>query len=102
VLGHADRANEVLGKDPGLLLPGAAKYAHLPGGHQEGWSDAFRNVIKDGYEWIRSGAVLAQKPPTVCTFDEARRVLCVIEAMLKSHAAGGVWTEVASIDRLEE
>ena len=95
LLGHADKANEVLAKDPGLLLAGAAKYAHLPGGHQEGWSDAFRNVIRDGYRWIQSGAKHAEKPPTVCTFDDARRVLCVIEAMLRSDAAGGVWTEVA-------
>ncbi len=101
LVGHADRANEVLVKDPGLVLPGAAKYAHLPGGHQEGWSDAFRNVIRDGYEWIRGGVVPAEKPPTVCTFEDARRVLCVIEAMLKSHASGGVWTDVAYEDGLK-
>ena len=94
-LGRANRANELLPRDPSLLLPAAAKYTNLPGGHQEGWADGFRNVIADAYAWIRSDAQLSAKPAAVCTFDDARRVLCLIEAMLRSHADGGVWTEVS-------
>ncbi len=93
-LGRHNAPNQTLVKDPALLLPGAARYAHLPGGHQEGWADAFRNVLADAYGWIRAGAQAADKPASVCSFDGARRVLCVIEAMLKSHADGGVWTKV--------
>ena len=37
-IGRRDAANCVLAKDPSLLAPGARDYAHLPGGHQEGWS----------------------------------------------------------------
>ena len=48
-IGRHDRANQILAKDPALLKPEARRYAHLPGGHQEAWTDAFRNVIADIY-----------------------------------------------------
>ena len=48
-IGRRETANVVLAKDPSLLSPGAARYARLPGGHQEGWADAFRNVFDDIY-----------------------------------------------------
>ncbi len=92
-LGYHDRANAVLAKDPGLLTPEARAYAHLPGGHQEGWADAFRNVIADIYAWIAAG-VSTRPSPTVCTFAEASHTVALIEAMLGSAAAGGVWQTV--------
>jgi predicted dehydrogenase len=93
-IGRHDRPNGVMAKDPGLLSDAARHYAHLPGGHQEAWADAFLNVIRDAYEWIRADATLEEKPATVATFDDGYRVSCVIDAMLRSHAAGGVWTNV--------
>ncbi|MBT2744922.1 MULTISPECIES: Gfo/Idh/MocA family oxidoreductase [unclassified Lysobacter] len=96
-IGHRDRANELLQKDPGLLLPEARPYARLPGGHQESWSDAFCNLMRDIYAsiagWPDTGAAL---PPTVATFHDALRVQCTIDAMLDSAARGGVWTSVAA------
>jgi uncharacterized protein with LGFP repeats len=65
----------------------------LPAGHQEGWADAFANVIGDIYTVIRSGGAVS-RPATLCTFADATRTACVLEAMLKSAAAGGVWTDV--------
>jgi predicted dehydrogenase len=91
-IGRHDQPNSIMGKDPSLMLPGAMEYAHLPAGHQEGWTDAFRNVIADVYEWVRTG----EKPPTVCTFADADRICRIIEAMLKSYDAGCVWQEVDS------
>ena len=79
-----------MGKDPSLMLAGAAPYAHLPAGHQESWADAFRNVIADCYEWVRTGT----QSDLVCTFADAHRHCCVIEAMLRSADAGGVWQDV--------
>ena len=35
--------------------PARARYAHLPGGHQEGWADAFCNVMRDVYGVIARG-----------------------------------------------
>ena len=93
--GSHDRANAVLAKDPALLRPEARAYAHLPGGHQESWADAFRNVIADAYAWVRAGA--ASPPPrTVCTFADADHVMQIVQAMLRSAAQGGVWQNVES------
>ena len=96
-LGYNDRANAVLAKDPALLRPEARAYAHLPGGHQEGWADAFRNSIADIYSQIlerRGVGAATQTSSTVCTFAEAAHVVEVIEAMLASAAAGSSWVDV--------
>ncbi len=79
-IGRNDKPNCAMAKDPSLMLPEATGYARLPGGHQEGWPDAFRNVIADIYEWIRTGT----RPAAVCTFAEAQRTAAIIAAMLKS------------------
>jgi predicted dehydrogenase len=93
-VGRHDAPNSVLGSDPPLLRSGARPYAHMPAGHQEGWSDAFRNVVSDIYRWIRASGDPAAKPVTVCTFADACQVCCVIEAAIRSHAAGGAWAPV--------
>ena len=92
-LGYHDRANAVLMKDPGLLSKEARAYAHLPGGHQESWADAFRNVIADVYGRI-VGASALHGLSTVCSFADAAHVVDVIEAMLRSASAGSTWQSV--------
>ena len=42
--------------------PARARYAHLPGGHQEAWADAFRNVMRDIYGTI-AGEQRPAAPP---------------------------------------
>jgi predicted dehydrogenase len=94
-VGHRDRANEVLHKDPTLMDDEVGHYAHLPGGHQEGWSDAFANVMRDIYEFIAAGKKPGDaRPPAFATFDDGYRAHCIIEAMVASARAGGVWTTV--------
>jgi predicted dehydrogenase len=89
-IGRYDRPNSIMAKDPSLMTPGSRRYAHLPGGHQEGWPDAFRNVIADIYSWILTG----NSPQSVCTFRNGYRVCPIIDAILQSHHAGGVWQSV--------
>lgn len=89
-IGKADAANQVLDKSPALLRPEAVAYAQLPGGHQESWADAFRNVIADIYRVIRGEA----PGPTFCSFAQAYRTSCIVDAMLRSHATGGTWQRV--------
>ncbi|MGI4828890.1 MAG: Gfo/Idh/MocA family protein [Janthinobacterium lividum] len=109
-IGHDKRANEVLAKDPSLLTPEARAYAHLPGGHQESWADAFRNIIADIYAAVEiavqsrdepkiqaSADSSTQRSSTVCTFADAAHTVAVIEAMLASAAAGGVWQMVEQV-----
>ena len=93
-MGRRDAANAVMAKDPSLLAPAARAYARLPGGHQEGWSDALFNVLRDVYD-----AVLHQRPAgssssAFATFEDGYRVACLVDAVLASHRQGGVWTSV--------
>jgi predicted dehydrogenase len=93
-IGHHRQANEVLAKDPSLMLPQTRGYAHLPGGHQESWTDAFFNVIRDAYHWIREKGKPEAKPSATATFEDGYRSTCLVDAMLKSHALGSVWQKV--------
>ena len=95
-LGSRRGPNTLLTKDPSLMAPGARPYASLPGGHQQGWSDALANVMRDVYTYIADGHGPSDpKPPAFSTFDDGHRAACVVEAILASHAAGGAWTTVA-------
>ncbi|HEY4292664.1 Gfo/Idh/MocA family oxidoreductase [Luteibacter sp.] len=93
-IGHHAKANTVLTRDPALLDPSARGYAHLPAGHPEAWADAFRNVISDAYAWIRRGARPEAKPIALPTFADGYRNSLLVDAMLRSHAAGGLWQPV--------
>ncbi|HEX3846987.1 MAG TPA: Gfo/Idh/MocA family oxidoreductase [Steroidobacteraceae bacterium] len=93
-VGRFGQPSIVIGKDPSLLSADAAPYAHLPAGHQEAWADAFRNVIADAYQWIRAGAKSQARPAALATFADGYRSDLLVEAMLASHTAGGVWQKV--------
>jgi predicted dehydrogenase len=95
-IGRRDEANMMLAKDPALLAPVAARYAHLPGGHQEAWSDAFTNVMRDIYACISNRH--EPRPPAMATFEEGYRVACLVDAVLESHAQGGVWTSLRAAE----
>jgi predicted dehydrogenase len=91
-IGHRDRANEVVQKDPSLLDEGARGYAHLPAGHQEAWADAFLNVMREIYTCIAAGAPYPALPPMVATFEDGFRATRIVDAILESAADGGAWT----------
>jgi predicted dehydrogenase len=93
-IGHHDKPNCTMAKDPSLVLKQVQPYVHLPGGHQESWADAFFNLIRDAYEWVRAGGAPEAKPALLPTFADGYRSACLVDAMLKSAAAGSVWTKV--------
>jgi predicted dehydrogenase len=94
-IGRRDAANGVLAKDPSLLGPVARGYTSLPGGHQEGWADAFRNVMRDVYGFIAAGKRPGEaRPPAFATFEDGYHSACLVHAVLESHRGGGVWTKV--------
>ena len=93
-VGRAAQPDTLIMKDPALLSGDALRYAHLPVGHQEAFSDAFFNLVADAYRWISLGGAAKAKPATLPTFADGYRSVCLIEAMLRSHGAGGVWTQV--------
>ena len=94
-IGRHAQPEQLLHKDPAQLAGDALRYARLPAGHQEAWSDAFFNLIADAYRWIADGGAANKKPAPLPTFDDGWRSARLIEAMLRSHAAGGVWTQPA-------
>jgi len=93
-IGHHNKPNELMAKDPSLVSPEARRYVHLPGGHQESWADAFCNLMRDAYQWVRDGAAPEAKPTMLPTFNDGYRSTCLVEAMLRSHAGGNVWQKV--------
>jgi predicted dehydrogenase len=92
-IGRRDGPNALMAKDPSQLGAAARPYAHLPGGHQEGWPDAFFNVIRDVYDRI-SGRVAPGAPSCVATFADGARVAGLVDAVLESHRRGAAWTPV--------
>jgi predicted dehydrogenase len=99
-VGRRSVANSVLPRDPNLLTPAAAAYVNLPGGHQEGWSDAFANVIRDIYGVIAhsaDGRTVRDRPPAFASFEDGYHAACVVEAVLDSHRRGGAWTKVPTL-----
>ena len=94
-IGERDAANQLLQKDPNLMNDFGRSFAILPGGHQEGWTDAFFAQIRTMYahiaDWHGPDTLLS---PVVPTFKDGYRANCIIDAILASAKAGGVWTEV--------
>ncbi len=82
-IGHRDRANESLIRDPALLGPLARPYANYPGGHNEGFPDAFKQCFRAFYGYIAAGDFTAE--PLFPTFAQGHREVLLCEAILKSH-----------------
>jgi predicted dehydrogenase len=94
-IGRRHEPNQLLLKDPALVGQEAGRYARLPGGHQEGWSDAFFNVIRDVYEFIAAGKRMTDPlPPAMASFADGWRAARLVEATLRSAKSGGTWTVV--------
>lgn len=94
-IGQRDEASQLLQKDPSLMDAEVRHYAHLPGGHQEAWADAFSNLMRDIYGAIASGKKPTDPlPPTFATFEDGYRANAIVDSILDSAKAGGVWTTV--------
>ncbi len=94
-VGHRDEPTQTLLKDPGLLNATAQPYAKLPGGHNEAWTDAFRNLMGNILGFIAEG----RDPATAdgvdfATFQTGLDVACIIDAITASNAQGGRWVDV--------
>jgi predicted dehydrogenase len=93
--GHRDQPNQILQKDPGLMDAEVRGYAHLPGGHQEAWADAFCNLMRDIYGFIAAGKKPSDAhPPAFATFEDGYRANVIVETILASARNGSVWTKV--------
>ncbi|MNZ57463.1 1,5-anhydro-D-fructose reductase [compost metagenome] len=82
-IGHRAQANQTLSDDPGLMNRDAADSAHFPGGHIEGWPDAFKNMMAQFYRAVQTG-VMPEKP-LFATFYDGANVMYIIDTIVKSH-----------------
>ncbi|WP_299090524.1 Gfo/Idh/MocA family oxidoreductase [uncultured Metabacillus sp.] len=84
-IGHRDRPNEVLQADPALFLPEARSEIHHPGGHNEGWPDALKNMMSNFYTFIRDGKDPINDNANFATFEDGHISMCITDAILESH-----------------
>jgi predicted dehydrogenase len=82
-IGHRDRPNEQLLRDPALLSDVAAPLARLPGGHNEGFPDTFRQLFESFYGCLESGVSGVSSPYP--TFADGHQEILLCEAILRSH-----------------
>lgn len=92
-LGHRERPNELLLRNPGLLAPEAAARTGLPAGHAEGYADTFRELYRAVYSAVAAGEVPDE--PDFPTFEDGHRAQVLGDAVARS-AGEQRWVEVAS------
>jgi predicted dehydrogenase len=90
-IGHRDRPNELLLRDPALLADAVRPYIGYPGGHNEGFADSHKQCFRSFYNYIRQGDFAA--PPTFPTFADGHREIVLCEAIAASNRQGG-WVKV--------
>lgn len=83
-IGHRDRPNEVLIKDPALLAEEARPYARYPGGHDEGFGDTHTAINDVIYSYILAGAADSGREPTFPTFIDGHRENVINDCILQS------------------
>jgi len=82
-IGHRDRPNETLIRDPALVSGAAGQYINYPGGHNEGFPDTFKQCFRAFYTSIEKGDWATD--PAFPTFADGHREIQLCEAILQSH-----------------
>jgi predicted dehydrogenase len=86
VVGHRDRPNEHVGRDPALLVGSARPFADHPAGHAEGFPDTFKQLARAVYADAAAGRKSGS--PLYATFADGHREVLFCEAVLRSHREG--------------
>ncbi|MHB8959382.1 MAG: Gfo/Idh/MocA family protein [Candidatus Limnocylindrales bacterium] len=90
-IGHRDRPNEQLLRNPALMNPQGAAAARLPAGHVEGFADTFGAVFRAVYADVATGH--PSDFPRYATFASGHEEMAIGDAVLES-ARTGAWVEV--------
>lgn len=92
-IGHRGRPNEILMADPTLFAEEARSQIHHPGGHNEGWPDAMKNMMLNFYTYILQGKNPLTDPAPFATFEDGHISMQITDAILESHE-NGRWAKV--------
>jgi len=90
-LGHRDRPNEVLLRNPALMGAAGRAAAALPGGHVEGFGDTFGALFRAIYADVAAGR--PNPDPPYATFAAGHDEMLVNDAVATS-AHEGRWVDV--------
>jgi len=91
-IGHRDRPNELLLRNPALMSAEGVAAARLPGGHVEGFADTFGAAFTAVYADVAAGHP-SERPP-YATFADGHEEMLVGDAVLESSRTGR-WVAVA-------
>jgi predicted dehydrogenase len=89
-LGHRERPNELLLRNPALMGEAGRAAAVLPGGHVEGFGDTFPAAFRAIYADIAAGS---RSDPPYATFADGHTEMLIGDAILHS-ARVGRWVDV--------
>ncbi len=92
-LGHRERPNETLLRNPDLLEPAARARTTLPGGHAEGFAETFRELYRAVYEAVAEGEM--PREPDFPTFADGHRSNVLGDAVSRSNEERE-WVEVTT------
>lgn len=89
-IGRRDGNNEVMMKDPSLVYPEVRSLISFPGGHNEAFPDTSKQMFREVYDYIASGA---KGSPPFPTFEDGLREVTLCERIFTSKDRGA-WVRV--------
>jgi predicted dehydrogenase len=91
-IGHRDRSNELLLRNPALMNGAGRAAARMPGGHVEGFADTFGAAFTAIYADVIAGA--PSSPRTYANFADGHEEMLVGDAVLESSRTAR-WVQVS-------
>lgn len=76
------------------LCAGAVRATRLPGGHPEGFLEAFSNLYEDIADALRNPKTQSSEDLFFSDVDDGARGVRFVEAVIKSGHSGGIWSHV--------
>ncbi|KGQ70845.1 dehydrogenase [Chelonobacter oris] len=87
-IGYRQKPNQILCDDPTLVNKSVSAYNHFPGGHIEGWPDAFKNMMLAFYSFILENKAPENTPVKFATFSDGAQIVHIVDAIMTSFEQG--------------
>ncbi|MBC8165246.1 MAG: Gfo/Idh/MocA family oxidoreductase [Bryobacteraceae bacterium] len=88
-IGHRNSPNQIILKDPSLLMGDAATFADLPGGHSEGYDDTHKQLYRRFYRKVADPSAKVEYP----TFADGLHGMKLLDKVIESNQKRG-WVDV--------